>query len=123
MRRILVGTVVLLLGVVPALHATEFDPLLSYTGPQLYQRFCASCHGPQAYGDGPVAATLKVMVPDLTRIARRQQGGEFPESGSARSSMGGQCCRHMVCGTCRYGAMSLRHRLRLTSRGGRQRKA
>jgi mono/diheme cytochrome c family protein len=77
--RILVSTVVLLLGVVPALHATEFDPLLGYTGPQLYQRFCASCHGPQAYGDGPVAATIKVMVPDLTRIARRQQNGAFPE--------------------------------------------
>jgi len=75
--RILVSTV--LLGMVPALHATELEPLLSYSGPQLYQRFCASCHGPQAYGDGPVAATLKVMVPDLTRIARRQQNGEFPE--------------------------------------------
>ena len=77
MLRILVSTV--LLGMVLALHATELEPLLSYSGPQLYQRFCASCHGPQAYGDGPVAATLKVMVPDLTRIARRQQNGEFPE--------------------------------------------
>ena len=68
-----------LLGLVPALHATELEPLLSYTGPQLYQRFGASCHGKQAYGDGPVATTLKVMVPDLTRIARRQPNGEFPE--------------------------------------------
>jgi mono/diheme cytochrome c family protein len=79
LHRILVATVVLLLGMVPAVHATELDSLLGYTGPQLYQRFCASCHGKQAYGDGPVAPTLKVMVPDLTRIARRQQGGEFPE--------------------------------------------
>lgn len=79
MHLILVATVVLLLGMVPAVDATELDPLLGYTGPQLYQRFCASCHGKQAYGDGPVAPTLKVMVPDLTRIARRQQGGEFPE--------------------------------------------
>ncbi|MBL8197397.1 MAG: c-type cytochrome [Chromatiales bacterium] len=79
MHRILVATAVLLFAASPAVHAAELDPLLSYTGPQLYQRFCASCHGPQAYGDGPVAPTLKVMVPDLTRIARRQQGGEFPE--------------------------------------------
>jgi mono/diheme cytochrome c family protein len=79
LHRIRVTTVVLLLAAGPAVHATEPDPLLGYTGPQLYKRFCASCHGPQAYGDGPVAPMLKVMVPDLTRIARRQQGGEFPE--------------------------------------------
>lgn len=77
--RVHVATLTLLFAATPALHAAELDPLLAYTGPQLYQRFCASCHGPQAYGDGPVAPTLKVMVPDLTRIARRQQGGEFPE--------------------------------------------
>lgn len=79
MLRSLLVTVVLLLGTTAASYATELDPLLSYTGPQLYQRFCASCHGRQAYGDGPVAETIKVMVPDLTRIARRQQNGEFPE--------------------------------------------
>lgn len=79
MTRISAVAVALLVAANPAVHATEFDPLLSYTGPQLYQRFCASCHGRQAYGDGPVAPTLKVMVPDLTRIVRRQPGGEFPE--------------------------------------------
>jgi mono/diheme cytochrome c family protein len=79
LHRILVATAVLLSAANPAVHAAEIEPLLSYTGQQLYQRFCASCHGPQAYGDGPVAPMLKVMVPDLTRIARRQQGGEFPE--------------------------------------------
>lgn len=77
--RILVAAVVLLCAAAPAAHATEIEPLLAYTGPQLYQRFCASCHGRQGYGDGPVAQTLKVMVPDLSRIARRQQNGEFPE--------------------------------------------
>lgn len=79
LHRILVTVVVLLCVAAPATQANELDPLLGYSGPQLYQRFCASCHGPQGYGDGPVAATLKVMVPDLTRIARRQQNGEFPE--------------------------------------------
>lgn len=79
LHRILVTVVVLLCVAAPATQANELDPLLGYSGPQLYQRFCASCHGPQGYGDGPVAATLKVMVPDLSRIARRQQNGEFPE--------------------------------------------
>jgi mono/diheme cytochrome c family protein len=52
--------------------------LSSYTGPELYKRFCASCHGPTARGDGPVAATLKVEVPDLTLLVRHE-GLPFPE--------------------------------------------
>lgn len=48
-----------------------------YTGAQLFQRFCASCHGKTAEGDGPVATTFRMNVPDLTRIASRR-GGEFP---------------------------------------------
>jgi hypothetical protein len=79
LHRILVTAVVLLWVAAPAAQANELDPLLDYSESQLYQRFCASCHGRQGYGDGPVAPTLKVMVPDLTRIARRQQNGEFPE--------------------------------------------
>ncbi|HXY97793.1 MAG TPA: cytochrome c [Steroidobacteraceae bacterium] len=47
------------------------------SGESLYRAHCASCHGVDGRGDGPVAASLKVEVPDLTRIARRQ-GGRFP---------------------------------------------
>jgi Cytochrome C oxidase, cbb3-type, subunit III len=47
------------------------------SGSELYRIFCASCHGPHAHGDGPVAATLKPKVPDLTRISARN-GGAFP---------------------------------------------
>jgi mono/diheme cytochrome c family protein len=48
---------------------------VSMSGQDLYRRFCASCHGAQGRGDGPVAATLKVEVPDLTLLARRR--GDF----------------------------------------------
>jgi mono/diheme cytochrome c family protein len=44
------------------------------TGEQLYQRFCASCHGAAGRGDGPVAASFKIEVPDLTSLARRANG-------------------------------------------------
>jgi mono/diheme cytochrome c family protein len=47
-----------------------------YSGAELFERFCASCHGTGARGDGPVAATLNVRVPDLTTIAARYD--EFP---------------------------------------------
>jgi len=50
---------------------------LTMTGSELYGQFCASCHGPTARGDGPVAKSLTVPVPDLTLIAARQ-GGKFP---------------------------------------------
>jgi mono/diheme cytochrome c family protein len=47
-----------------------------YSGAELFERFCASCHGTGARGDGPVAGTLNVRVPDLTMIEARY--GEFP---------------------------------------------
>jgi len=47
------------------------------SGPELFERLCASCHGATGRGDGPVAPLVKVGVPDLTRIAFRD-GGEFP---------------------------------------------
>ena len=43
----------------------------------LYERFCASCHGVEGRGDGPVAEAFTARVPDLTRLAERA-GGEFP---------------------------------------------
>lgn len=44
---------------------------------EMYEQLCASCHGPQGRGDGPVASLIKTGVPDLTRLAQRD-GGEFP---------------------------------------------
>ena len=46
------------------------------SGEQLYVRFCASCHGIEGRGDGPVAQSFASKIPDLTLIARRH-GGEF----------------------------------------------
>jgi mono/diheme cytochrome c family protein len=46
----------------------------SMSGEQLYRRFCASCHGVQGRGDGPVAASFRVEVPDLTQTASRMHG-------------------------------------------------
>jgi mono/diheme cytochrome c family protein len=55
-------------------HAADY---VSRSGEELYQQFCASCHGAKGRGDGPVASSLKVEVPDLTLIARRN-GGIYP---------------------------------------------
>ncbi len=47
------------------------------SGVEMYEQLCASCHGVSGHGDGPVAPLVAVGVPDLTRIASRNDG-EFP---------------------------------------------
>jgi mono/diheme cytochrome c family protein len=59
-----------------AAMALDVFTLADYSGEELFGRFCASCHGEQAHGDGPVARSLNTAVPDLTRISARY--GEFP---------------------------------------------
>jgi mono/diheme cytochrome c family protein len=51
-------------------------PLVSESmyGPDLYRMYCATCHGRDGKGHGPVAAALKVPPPDLTVLSRRQNG-------------------------------------------------
>ena len=45
------------------------------SGAELFERYCAACHGVSATGDGPVAPSLLVQVPDLTQLNAR--GREF----------------------------------------------
>ena len=47
------------------------------SGRVTFQRYCASCHGSKALGDGNVAQYLKVPPSDLTRLIAKH--GEFPE--------------------------------------------
>jgi mono/diheme cytochrome c family protein len=51
------------------------EPTLA--GRELYSANCASCHGRYADGEGPAAADLPALVPDLRYIAKRN-GGVFP---------------------------------------------
>ncbi|HMM77794.1 MAG TPA: cytochrome C [Gammaproteobacteria bacterium] len=73
-RRLLGAIAALALGAASAAHAEAADPLAAAR-----QRFlldCATCHGVDATGNGPVASVLKIAPPDLTRIASRH-GGVF----------------------------------------------
>jgi mono/diheme cytochrome c family protein len=42
-----------------------------------FQAYCASCHGHDGEGDGPVAAKMTAPPTNLTTLAQRH-GGEFP---------------------------------------------
>lgn len=47
------------------------------TGAGLFATHCASCHGAEAEGGGPVAAVMAISVPNLRSLAMRS-GGVFP---------------------------------------------
>jgi len=47
------------------------------SGKEMFQGYCASCHGADAKGDGPAAAALKTAPADLTTLSKRN-GGIFP---------------------------------------------
>jgi mono/diheme cytochrome c family protein len=49
----------------------------SIQGSALYNAYCASCHGSDAKGGGPMAKASKISPADLTRISTRN-GGTFP---------------------------------------------
>lgn len=49
----------------------------SVKGSDLFRAYCASCHGADGKGNGPVAPALNAKPSDLTIIAQRN-GGVFP---------------------------------------------
>ena len=44
------------------------------SGKQLYVSYCAMCHGTDAKGGGPFSPQLKVWPPDLTQLAKKNNG-------------------------------------------------
>lgn len=46
-------------------------------GAAIFQTHCATCHGPDAEGDGPLGGMLTIQPPDLTGLSARN-GGVFP---------------------------------------------
>lgn len=49
----------------------------SMDGDALYRAWCATCHGADGKGVGPMTKWLTITSPDLTRISARN-GGKFP---------------------------------------------
>jgi hypothetical protein len=60
----------------PQTTGPHMPPLVidSMYGPDLFRMYCASCHGRDGKGGGPVVPALKVPPPDLTQLSRRQKG-------------------------------------------------
>jgi mono/diheme cytochrome c family protein len=60
----------------PAIQGSQRIPL-PLDGAQIFRSYCATCHGADGKGRGPVAGALKHPPSDLTLISRRN-GGRFP---------------------------------------------
>jgi mono/diheme cytochrome c family protein len=52
-------------------------------GAALFARYCASCHGRLGEGDGPVASSMVITVPNLRALGARA-GGVFPRDAVMR---------------------------------------
>lgn len=58
----------------------QHDPgrmIPSLKGADIFRAHCATCHGVEGKGDGPVSPALNAKLPDLSTISRRS-GGVFP---------------------------------------------
>lgn len=80
-----------LLGALTLATQSQAADYVSMSGKDLYKRFCASCHGVDGAGDGPVSSMLTVEVPDLRLLAWRA-GGTFPRDRVVRIIDG----RHVI---------------------------
>ena len=58
------------------IERTAAKPIASVQGVDTFKAYCASCHGPEAKGNGPAAKALAKAPADLTTIAKRH-GGNF----------------------------------------------
>lgn len=55
----------------------QFPSTYVPSGEQMYKQYCATCHGAEGKGGGPMAALLLKAPPDLTTLSRRHLG-KFP---------------------------------------------
>jgi len=53
------------------------EPTSPASGQAMYMSYCASCHGKDGKGHGPAASALKEPPPDLTTLAKNNNG-KFP---------------------------------------------
>jgi mono/diheme cytochrome c family protein len=59
------------------------NPTSPTSGKEMFNEYCAVCHGQDAKGGGPAASALKKKPADLTQLAARNNN-KFPDARIAR---------------------------------------
>ena len=54
-------------------------PTSAASGEEMFNSYCAACHGKDAKGDGPAASEFKTPPTNLTIICPKSQCGKFPD--------------------------------------------
>lgn len=61
----------------PAIRKVPARQTSASSGKEMFDSYCASCHGKEAKGSGPAAQALKTPPPNLTLLAQHNSGN-FP---------------------------------------------
>jgi len=73
-----IGAIALAVGAAALPSAAAAEETSESPGRAAFVQYCASCHGADAKGDGPMAAELTTPPADLTRLAQKY-GTPLPE--------------------------------------------
>jgi len=68
------GTVAAIAALATAVPAAAAVPAKIDVGKFEYEGSCATCHGQTGHGGGPMAGQLKTRMPDLTLLAKNNNG-------------------------------------------------
>lgn len=63
----------------PQIRQVPITPTSPASGKQMYNTYCATCHGLDGKGGGPAAVALKQSPTDLTLLTRNNSG-KFPDA-------------------------------------------
>jgi mono/diheme cytochrome c family protein len=61
----------------PAIKHVPITNTMPSSGKEMFNSYCAVCHGSDAKGTGPAASALKATPADLTLLAQKN-GGKYP---------------------------------------------
>lgn len=73
----------------PTIKATRIQRSSPASGQEMFNMYCAVCHGKDGKGGGPAAAALKKSPGDLTTLSKRNSG-KFPGPAVVQSINGEQ---------------------------------
>src|SRR5437870_5993604 len=80
---VLIGFVVFGIAQQKEIKHVPVKPTSAASGPEMYNTYCAVCHGRDGRGAGPAAEALKAAPTDLTTLAKKKVGKNLPTNGSA----------------------------------------
>jgi mono/diheme cytochrome c family protein len=66
----------------PVVKQTAIKQTNATSGKEMFNQYCAPCHGMDAKGNGPAASAMKSQPADLTQLARKHDG-KYPANSVA----------------------------------------